>query len=177
MWWIVAADQGYCWSYPSDSFRMTHAHMDALQSVFNLSCRERETCTKHFIWVEFYWSSFKWIKGEWVIKYKYTTAGRHADMEVCSHNLSGQNKSCGFTAACLCKGIPARGINTDGWDMEGGVWSYHHMCHVVNYAADVQLSAPVPLCVSDCSVLARGLLVPCGSVKTGHSPICASRCI
>lgn len=54
----MMASGSYSWSHPSDSFRRTRTHMDGLQPVFNLNCRERETCTKHFIWVKFYWGWF-----------------------------------------------------------------------------------------------------------------------
>lgn len=100
--------------------------------------------------------------GDWVLKYEHSR-------QTCRHGRCVPNN--------LSDGSR---LHISGWDTlrrAGGVWSYHHMCDVVSHAADVQLSAPVPLSVPDCSVLARGLLVPCGSVKTGHIPICASGCI
>lgn len=160
IWWIVAADQGYSWSYPSDSFRRTHAHMGRLRSGFNLNCRDREYKAFYLGWI-----LLRLIR---VNKERLGLKIWTQQADVQTWTVCSQQPLWWFTAAYFWVGHAQEG---------GGVWSYHHMCDVVSHAADVQLSAPVPLSVPDCSVLARGLLVPCGSVKTGHIPICASGCI
>lgn len=128
------------------------------------------------------WNSLRLIQvREWVIKYKYTTAGRHADMEgLFSQPLWAKQNSyqAEDSRLQLCGREFLHAAKTAmGGTWRGGTWSYHHMCHVVSHTAEVRLSAPVPRCVSDCPVLGQGLLVPCSSVKTGPIPICASRCI
>lgn len=100
---------------------------------------------------------------EWVINTNTPQQGDMQTWKVCSHNISGHGREFLHKQKWVGHGV-------------GGFWSYHHMCHVVSHTADVQLSVPVPRCISDCSVLGQGLLVPCGSVKTGPIPICASWC-